>query len=184
MKDKRRTKEEIRSSLTEMRERNLLLSSALRAEGRVTDYAALTFVDENGYTVWTEAFQKAIDENEIIRIDEGTYYVDKTLVIPSNRKIIAYGAHVKKVPEMNTMLLRNEHLRDGSYFKIDGSDEDENITILGGTWEDTGTVRTFHHGLYDAENSMVGVSACMCFINIRGLYLSEIKIIRAGLFRK
>ena len=182
MNSKRKTKEEIRSSLFKMRESNLRLSKALSRSASVSDYASFVRKNENGYSLWNEAFQKAIDENEIILIPSATYYVDETIVIPSNRKIIAYGAHIKKVPEMNTLLLRNEHLRDGSFFKIDGSDADENITIQGGSWEDTGTEWTFHHGLYDKENSMVGVSACMCFTNIKSLNISDVKIIRAGGF--
>ena len=182
MKSERKTKEEIRRSLSVMRERNLRLSTVLSKSASVFDYASLVRINKHGYSVWTAAFQKAIDENEIIVIPESTYYVDETLVIPSNRKIIANGAHIKKVPEMNTLLLRNEHLRDGSFFKIDGSDADENIFIQGGIWEDTGREWTFHHGLYDKENSMVGVSACMCFTNIRALTVSDVKIIRAGGF--
>ena len=66
--------------------------------------------------------KQAKDENEIVVIPAAAYYVDEMLVIPSNRKNIAYGAHIKKVPEMNTLLMRNEHLCDGSFVKIDGSD--------------------------------------------------------------
>ena len=182
MNIKRRGKEDIRASLFEMKERLISLAELISKRGNVVDYSSLSFVNEEGYTVWTLAFRKAIDENEIVIIPEGVYYVDETLIIPSNRKIIAYGAHIKKVPEMNTLLLRNEHLSDGSYFKIDGSNADENITVLGGTWEDTGKEWTFHHGLYDKENSMPGVSACMCFTNIKALTVKDVKIIRAGGF--
>ena len=122
MKSKRKTKEEILSSLSEMRDRNLALSRVLFKSAAVTEYASFVRINEQGYSVWTSAFQKAIDENEIVVIPAAAYYVDETLVIPSNRKIIAYGAHIKKVPEMNTLLMRNEHLCDGSFVKIDGSD--------------------------------------------------------------
>ena len=41
---------------------------------------------------------------------------------------------------------------------------------------------TFQHGLYDKENSMPGISACMAFTNVISLTLSDITIIRAGGF--
>ena len=182
MVSERKEKEAIIKELSDMRERMLRFSGNLTKEKSVSYYSSLVYKNKEGYTVWTRAFQKAIDENEAIIIPEAEYYVDETLIIPSNRKIIAYGAHIKKVPEMNTLLLRNEHLSDGSYKKIDGSDADENISVFGGIWEDTGKEWTFHHGLYDKENSMPGVSACMCFTNIRGLTVSDVKIIRAGGF--
>lgn len=179
---KRRSREEIIESLLAVRESVIKLTDGLDVGVSVEKYAHLIRKNENGYSVWTEAFQRAIDENETVIIPSALYYIDKTLVLPSNRKIIAYGAHIRKVPEMNTLLLRNEHLKDGSYRIITRDDEDKNISVIGGTWEDTGREWTFHHGLYDSKNSMVGVSACMCFINVRGLYLSDIKIIRAGGF--
>ena len=182
MKIERKTKEQIKRSLSNMAQRNIKRQSGLSRKATISDYSSFVRTSENGYVLWTDAIQNAIDENEIVIFPEGEYYVDKTIVIPSNRKIIAYGARIKKVPEMNTLLLRNEHLKDGSFFKIDSSDADENITIEGGTWEDTGIEWTFHHGLYDKENSMVGVSACMCFTNMVGLTISDVKIIRAGGF--
>ena len=182
MKLKRKSREEIIESLSLVRESVVSSADGLGIGVSVEKYAYLVRKNENGYSVWTEAFQRAIDENETVIIPSALYYIDKTLVIPKNRKLIAYGAHVKKVPEMNTLLLRNEHLKDGSYQRIDRSDEDFNISVIGGTWEDTGREWSFHHGLYDSENGMVGVSACMCFINVRGLYISDIKIIRAGGF--
>ncbi len=182
MNNERKAKSDIINSLFEMKEKNQLLSSRLSKKRSVSDYSSLVYENENGYTVWTKAFQKAVEENEIVIIPEAVYYVDETIIIPSNRKIIAEGAHIKKVPEMNTLLLRNEHLADGSYEKIDGADADENISVIGGIWEDTGKEWTFHHGLYDKENSMLGVSACMCFTNIKALTVKEVKIIRAGGF--
>ena len=178
----RRSKEEIRASLSEMKEKNIISLDKLSQIGNLNDYISHTYTNESGYVIWTSAIQRAIDENEIIVIGNGEYYVDSPLIVPSNRKIIAYGAHIKNFPEMNTLLLRNEHLRDGSAKKIDGLDADENISVFGGTWEDTGKEWTFHHGLYDKENSMPGVSACMCFTNIRSLNVKDVKIIRAGGF--
>lgn len=182
MNDDRRTQKDIRDSLTLMRTRNESLLKKLTREASVEKYKSLVRCDSYGRMIWTEAFQKAIDENDIIIIPENVYYVDSTIVIPSNRKIIAYGARIKKVPEMNTLLLRNTHLRDGSYKKIDGSDADVNIAVMGGIWEDTGEKWTFQHGLYDKENSMPGISACMAFTNVISLTLSDITIIRAGGF--
>ncbi|MBR5140655.1 MAG: hypothetical protein IKV16_06320, partial [Clostridia bacterium] len=114
-------KEKIRSSLVAMLKRNQRLSEALWRESSVFNYSSLVRKSESGVSLWTDALQRAIDENEVVIIPEGIYYIDKTLVIPSNRRIMAHGAHIKKIPEMNTLLLRNEHLRDGSFYRIDGS---------------------------------------------------------------
>ena len=178
----RKTKEEIIIGLYEMKKRVVGFSDTLLCAVSLLDYSSLVYHGANGYEIWTRALQKAVFDNETVIIPPGIYYIDSTIVIPSKRKILANGAHIKKVPEMNTLLFRNEHLTDGSHKRVEEKDCDFNISIVGGIYEDTGEKWTFHHGLYDKDNGMPGVSACMCFINVRNLIISDVKIIRAGGF--
>ena len=64
----------------------------------LADYAAAMTV-LNGTNVWTVALQKALREHEIVRIPAAPepYYIDATVVIPSNRRIEAEGATVALV---------------------------------------------------------------------------------------
>lgn len=56
--------------------------------------------------IWTAAFQKAVDEHEIIQILAGEYLIDDTIVLPSNRMILAdENAVIKKVKGIHRLLL-------------------------------------------------------------------------------
>ena len=70
MKTKRKTKEQIRESLSDMILRNRERTSKLSGKGNLCDYASLVRTNENGYLLFTDAIQKAIDENEIVVISE------------------------------------------------------------------------------------------------------------------
>ena len=61
---------------------------------------------------------------------------------------------------------------------------DKNISITGGRWEETHTVRAGYQksGKYDGEGKFFGVSCCMLFNNVENLYLSDVTIVRAGGF--
>ena len=79
------------------RERQKLVNSC-----NLTDYRALVR-DEN---IWTAAFQKAVDEHEIIHIPAGEYIIDDTIIIPSNRCIMAdeNAVEIIKNIKMHTVL--------------------------------------------------------------------------------
>lgn len=56
----------------------------------LTDSVSLTnYKSNNG--IWTEAFQQALNEHEIVIIPSSPepYYLDSSVLIPSNRRIIA-----------------------------------------------------------------------------------------------
>ena len=176
-------KERIINSLNNMRMRNEALAKALTDTANLTDYKHLTFTDDEGRIIWSDAFDAAIRERERLEIPDGEYFVNRTIVIPSCRMIYASTeAHIKKTPLMNTLLVRNESVMDGTHFPIPKGAEDKNITIVGGVWEDTNENDIGYHGLYDANDSMVGINSCFFFDNMVGLNIDGVKIIRAGGF--
>ena len=180
-----RTREDIETSLSLMQEKNFAARDALTDKASVLDYEHLVERREDGKTIWTKAFQSAINEHEVVIVPrtDTPYFVDKTIVIPSRRRIMAdLDAVIKKTPEMCTVLLRNQHVHDGSHAPIPTDDCDRNISISGGIWEDTDPARTLYHGTYDEENSMPGLDACMFFNNVEGLNLQNVKIVQAGGF--
>ena len=150
-----------------------------RAVGGLTDsvclfeYRALAKPGRYGL-VWTEALQAALNEHEIVTIPPAgdVYWLDGTVVIPSNRRIEATGATVRAVPEYPYVMLRNRHVQDGTYAPISPGGEDVNISIHGGCWDEGARgrgVRRFHAD----KNSFCGVQTCMLFNNVRHLTLSD-----------
>lgn len=83
---------------------------------------------------------------------------------------------------MDTLLLRNRSVANGSHMPILPGNEDFNITVTGGIWEDTNENDILYHGMYDSQNSMPGIDACFHFNNIKHLNVRNVKIIRAGGF--
>lgn len=150
----------------------------MKLRTNIKKYEALVRTDDGGRRIWTEALQRAIDENERLYIPRGTFCVDASLVLPSNRDILAHrGAEIRLVRGTKTLLLRNERVMDGSYRAI-GTDSpcNENIAIKGGRWTEENERRLGYgrSGCYDEDNSLVGVSTCMLFNGVKNLTLSDL----------
>ena len=146
----------------------------------IQQYRHLTEKNPDGITVWTKAFQTAIRENPVLSIpaSQEPYYLDDTLVIPSDRVIRAEkGAVIRQTPGCKVLMLRNEHTVDGSRLPPQNLRPDRNIAILGGRWEESHRQRLGYgkSGMYNDKRSFFGVSACMLFNNMENLYLSDLE---------
>jgi hypothetical protein len=111
--------------------------AGLKDAASLADYARLA-VRANGTNVWTAALQTALREHEIVRIPAAAepYYIDASVLVPSNRRVEAYGATVALLPGTRTLMLRNEHAPDGTLAPVPADSRDRNIAIVGGRWED------------------------------------------------
>ncbi len=146
----------------------------------VMQYRHLVKEDTDGREIWSDALQRALDEHEVVIIpaNKRPYYIDKSIIIPSDRRIeAATDAVIQMTEDMKVLLLRNEHTSDGTHAPIDGKDRDCNISITGGIWRESQTCRAGYgkSGMYDEERSFYGVSTCMLFNNIRGLTLKKMR---------
>ena len=90
-----------------------ILANAVRRNdvqiASLTDRVQLdAYVSEvkNGREIWTSALQAALREHEIVVIPEreAPYFIDNTVVIPSNRRIEAHGATVCLTPECDVLM--------------------------------------------------------------------------------
>lgn len=180
-------KKAIYEKLIRMKECNLSQSLNEATGVSVERYQSLVRIDEYGTTIWTDAFQQAINENDhiIIPASNEPYYIDKTITVPSNTYIEAHcGAVIRLKAETKTLLLRNEHNEDGTHKRETFATPDTNIRISGGCWEEMRDEQAGygHSGMYDAERSYYGVSTCMFFNNVKNLTLENLVFIHAGGF--
>lgn len=140
------------------------------------EYLAVTPY-KNG-KIWSEAFSFALKNYEDIIIPAGKYYVDKSLVVPQNRGIIAdENAEIILIKGVKSLLLRNENVIDGSDKSIPKTAiKDENISITGGIWGEENDERLGYgkSGCFDENNSMVGVSTCFLLSNVKNLTLKNL----------
>ena len=142
----------------------------------ITDYAHLV---TNG--IWTKALQTALNENENVYIPytAQTYWIDSTVTVPSNRRILAHEEAVISLTEgCDVLMLRNEHTVDGTLVQPRQDDRDENIFIEGGIWKESRTKRQGYgkSGRYDnnrVKGNYYGISTCMLFNNINNLRLKN-----------
>lgn len=182
MKSKKQIKSEMIEKLQSMREKNLLLINALSDCCRLSEYRHLSEACTYGH-IWTKALQAALFEHEIVVIDpsDEVYYIDGTVVIPSDRHIEAAGATVRLTPDCDVLMLRNEHTKDGTFRPIEVADRDRNISIHGGRWEESQTSRKGYglSGRYaprtaeEIRRPFYGVSTCMLFNNVQGITLRD-----------
>lgn len=136
--------------------------------------------------IWTDALQKALREHEIVIIpaSEDIYYIDDTVIIPSDRMILAEGARIRLTEDCKVLMLRNEHTKDGTHHPFDTADKDENISISGGSWEESNTQRLGYGktGKYDENRSFYGVSTLFLFNNIKNISLTNVKFVHTAGF--
>ena len=180
---------EIRERAAHMRAQNLAAAARLTDRVSAEDYRAqVRLARQGGETIeiWTDAFNRALREHEVLVIParEEPYYIDASIIMPSNRRIEAEGARIRAVDGMDVLMLRSEHVRDGSRAPIAEGDADENISILGGRWEEPRTERAGYgrSGRIDEARSMHGVSTCMLFNNLSGLTLQHVTFSHCGAF--
>ena len=61
--------------------------------------------------IWTEAFCRALNEYAEIYIPAGKYYIDRSLIVPSDTRILAdEHAEIILIKGAKTLLLRNENV--------------------------------------------------------------------------
>ncbi len=167
-----------------MKEDNKKLISELKTICSVMDFAELVRV-EGTVKIWTEAFQAALDSYEIITIPASgePYYIDKSLIVPSNRHIeVQEGAVIRQVSGVRVLLLRNSNVADGTHMPIECGNENYNISINGGIWEECRSEQggCGKSGMYDENRSFYGVTTCMLFNNMENLTLTNMTFIHAG----
>ena len=158
----------------------------LKDEVSLAEYKDLTRLGEDGKCIWTEAFQRAVREHEYIRIPaaQEPYYIDHTIIVPSNRHIEAQDGAVIRLLDVPILMLRNEHNEDGTHVRETFSNPDCNISIRGGRWEESNEIRKGYgkSGMYDMDRSYFGVSTCMFFNQVEGLTLENITFVHTAGF--
>lgn len=182
LREKERIKQRIVESTLEARARNLAAIARLGDTCSLEEYRSLAREGAEGL-IWTDALQAALDAHQIVVIppSEEIWWLDGTVSIPSDRRIEAYGAVVRMVPEYPYVMLCNRHVHDGTRAPIDPCDRDRNISICGGTWDEGATrrsVRRFHGD----PDSFCGVQTCMLFNNLECLTMTDVTFANATSF--
>lgn len=153
----------------------------------VTAYTHLTRTAPDGTVIWTDAFQQALREQECIHIPAAKepYWIDNTVIIPSNRTITADpDAVIRQCENVKVLMFRNEHPVDGSHYPPNLSQTDCNISITGGRWEESHPYRMGYgkSGMYDEVRSYYGVSTAFLFNNMENLCLRNMTFSHAAGF--
>lgn len=174
-----RIKTDIENLLKSVVKENTKLYSSLIDSVSLIDYKS-----NNG--IWTEAFQKALNEHQVVIIPSSSepYYIDNSVLIPSNRRIIAEsGATIRLTNDTRVLMLRNINTADGTHAPIT-TPRSKNISIEGGRWEDWCPHRMGYgdSGKYDEQRSFFGVSTCMLLENIDNLTLKNMVFKNCGGF--
>ncbi|MBQ8719774.1 MAG: hypothetical protein IJY65_01950 [Clostridia bacterium] len=172
--EKSRIKQRIIEDTLRAKKRNEEAISSLKDSVCLSEYRDLARVGQHGL-IWTDALQAALNEHEIVIIPESEeiYWLDNTVSIPSNRRIEATGATIRMSAEYPYVMLRNQHVHDGTYAPIDTNDRDTNISIHGGCW-DEGAIKRGVRRYHGESGSFAGVQTCMLFNNLDHLTITDI----------
>ena len=149
-------------------------------------FVRVELIDGTEKEIWSEAFQRALNENKRVFIPRGKYYMDRSIVLSSNRQIVADClAEICVKKGAKVLLLRNDAVVDGSYRVIDEKEGiTENISIEGGIWSEECETRLGYgkSGAYDEANSLVGVSTCLLFSGVKNLSIRNLTLKHSGGF--
>ena len=156
-----------------------------RLYSSLTDSVSLDAYEPKG-EIWTNALQSALNEHQIVYIPkrENPYIIDNSIVVPSNRRIVADNeARIKLLDGVSVLMLRNQDTADGTHMPIIAK-RSENISIEGGIWEDWCPHRMGYgkSGKYDTCRSFFGVSTYMLLENINHLTLKNMTFKGCGGF--
>ena len=156
-----------------------------RLYSSLTDSISLDDYEPKG-EIWTSALQSALNEHQIVYIPkrENPYIIDNSIVVPSNRRIVAdKEARIKLLDGVSVLMLRNQNTADGTHMPITAK-RSENISIEGGIWEDWCPHRMGYgkSGKYDTCRSFFGVSTYMLLENINHLTLKNMTFRNCGGF--
>ncbi|MBQ8738996.1 MAG: hypothetical protein IJZ04_05820 [Clostridia bacterium] len=169
---------ELEALIKNMRSENEAFFSAPCDSVMLTDYKG-----DNG--IWTDALQRALDENPTVIIPSGEYTLDGSIIIPSGRKIIANdGAIIRLAQGVKVLMMKNSNTVDGTHFPIVNHERNEGIYIQGGTWVDWCEHRMGYgqSGMYDEGRSAFGVSTMMLFECVDRLVLRDMVFRNCGGF--
>lgn len=169
----------IENLLKTVKKENIDKISTLNDTVYLTDYNS-----NNG--IWTNALQTALNEHQVVIIPntKEPYYIDNSILIPSNRRIIAEnGATIRLTDTTKVLMMRNTNTADGTHAPINAP-KNYNISIEGGRWEDWCPHRMGYgnSGKYDEQRSFYGVSTCMLLENIENLTLKNMTFKNCGGF--
>lgn len=158
-----------------------------RAANELTDTCSLSdYAHLSRGVVWTDALRAALNEHETVFVPPSRepYVIDDTVLIPSNRKIIARGATFLAADGMDVIMMRNAHPVDQTHKNEKPAVRDENITIIGGTFDDGRTTRAGYgkSGKFDSGRTFFGVSACLFFNNLTGFTLKDVAFSHCAAF--
>lgn len=181
-------KKEIESFLHEVREKNLeavkTVSKSVELDA-FSEYVRFSELDGVKYEIWTDAFNKALEEGGEVVVSEREepYYIDGSIIMNSNSSIKAYGATIRQIPGVKVLMLRNADPIDETKYPAKG-EKNSNISVFGGTWEEMRSERAGYgsSGMFDNERSMYGVSTAFLFSNVFGLTVSDATFIHTGGF--
>ena len=165
------------------------LQEKLRDRCQLTDYAAQV-VSVSGTNLWARALQAALREHEIIRIPprQEPYFLEDTVILPSNRRIEAAGATIALAPGVTTVMFRTSAAQDGTLRPIAPGGRDDNIAIVGGRWEDNSVSRRGfgESGMFNLlprkVGNFYGVSALFYFGNVNHVTVKDVTFVRCGAF--
>ena len=181
--DKKEILEHLSAVEENVRKTALIFEDSINIE----DYQSLVTI-KGGMEIWTKALQTAINEHSVIEIPfkDSPYYIDNSILIPSNRRIEAdKNARICLTPDCDVLMLRNTETKDGTHFPIpETAEKNTNISIDGGIWEESRNCRQGYgkSGMYDKDRSFYGVSTCMLFNNLQNLSLTNMNFVHTAGF--
>lgn len=177
-------KKTLRAELDAMSTENERKISTLTKTAGITEYEEYT-KEVNGLKIWTEAFNRALSENETVTVPGGTYYIDASIIMHSNNAIkAAPDAVIKKAPGMKLLMLRNENVIDETKMPAGGVRKDVNISVEGGIWDGSAIKRGIYggadgDGLFDSEDSMNGIYTSMLFSGAECVTVKNLKFLNS-----
>ncbi len=140
--------------------------------------------EKDGYRIYTDAIQKALDTYKCIKISKReTMYIDKSIVLKSGyRLFVDKTQRIANIPGIKTCLLRNENLVNGADKPGFINNPDTDISVDGGIWDGS----NFHNSEEGRIQTGLtpeykGALSLMIFVNVENFVLRNAEFKNGGI---
>lgn len=141
------------------------------------------FEEKNGYRVYTEALQSALDRYHCVKIPAAgeTVYIDRPLIMKSGYRLwVDCEQRISNLPGDCHCMIRNANIENGFYHSVEHKDPDTEIAVIGGIWDGAcqkGTGCRFEAG----EGEVIeGAMSIMIFSNVEQLVVKDAQFYNGG----
>lgn len=149
----------------------------------IDEFANLVY-QKDGYTIYQDAIQAALDKYKCVSVDKrDTMYLEKPIIMKSGYRLkLDRYQHIANLPDLRTCLIRNQSIINAETKRAVHENYDTDISVEGGIWDGglkptDGEDKRLATGLVPEYKCALSI---MIFVNIENLVIRNAEFLNGG----